>query len=437
MRFAPFAVTALLSSLVTLLPAQQPSSTPQTQPPPTPPPKTPPPKTWIDPDTGHRVVRLTDEPGSASLYFNQNGYTADGKKMIYTTPEGISVLNLETHATKPVVTGKVRIIVTGHKTNQVYYIKPSESAVYATDVDSGTTRMIAKLPPRGSITTVNADETLLAGTYTEGGQPDYNQRPGREQGVQPQALEQPRNKGQMMEQRLAAHIPIVLFTIDTRTGEMKQLLHSTDWLNHLEFNPVDPNLLMFCHEGPWHKVDRIWLMNSDGSNVRLVHHRTMEMEIAGHEFWSADGKILWYDLQTPRSQVFWVAGYNVSTGERTWYNLQRNEWSIHFNVSRDGSLFCGDGGDPTQVAHATDGEWIYLFHPELETNKGVQDPKLIRPGVFHAEKLVNMSKHNYHLEPNVSFTPDDKWVVFRSNMFGPTYAFAVELAKSPGSASSE
>ena len=48
-----------------------------------------PPKTWIDPDTGHRVVRLTDEPNSASLYFNQNGYTADGRKMVYTTPEGI------------------------------------------------------------------------------------------------------------------------------------------------------------------------------------------------------------------------------------------------------------------------------------------------------------------------------------------------------------
>ena len=47
-----------------------------------------PPKTWIDPDTGHRIVRLTDEPGSASLYFNQNGYTADGKKMVYTTPAG-------------------------------------------------------------------------------------------------------------------------------------------------------------------------------------------------------------------------------------------------------------------------------------------------------------------------------------------------------------
>jgi oligogalacturonide lyase len=53
----------------------------------------------------------------------------------------------------------------------------------------------------------------------------------------------------------------------------------------------------------------------------------------------------------------------------------------------------------------------------------------VAPGVFRAEKLVNMSKHKYSLEPNVSFTPDQKWVVFRSNMFGPTYVFAVEVEK--------
>src|SRR5580765_7647264 len=85
-----------------------------------------PPKSWIDPDTGHRVVRLTDEPNSASLYFNQNGYTADGKKMVYTTPEGVSVLNLETHAAKQVVKGRVTVIVTGHKTQSVYYRKGDE-----------------------------------------------------------------------------------------------------------------------------------------------------------------------------------------------------------------------------------------------------------------------------------------------------------------------
>src|SRR5437763_13520289 len=125
-----------------------------------------PPTSWIDPDTGHRIVRLTREPGSASLYFNQNGYTADGKNMVYTTPDGISVLDLQTHAAKPVVQGRVRIIVTGRKTQSVYYLK--DGAVYASDVDTGVAREIAKLPPRGSIATVNADETLLAGPFIEG-----------------------------------------------------------------------------------------------------------------------------------------------------------------------------------------------------------------------------------------------------------------------------
>jgi oligogalacturonide lyase len=247
-----------------------------------------PPTSWIDPDTGHRVVRLTREPGSASLYFNQNGYTADHKKMVYTTPEGISVLDLETHTAKSVVVGHVRIIVTGHKTQNVYYTK--DQAVYATDVDTLATRMIAKLPPRGSIATVNADETLLAGTYIEGEGRNFNQ--GRPQAQQPQQLDQAVSKGQMMEDRLAAHLPMAMFTVNALTGETKIIQRSTDWLNHLEFNPTDPTLLMFCHEGPWHKVDRIWTMHANGSNIQLIHKRTMAMEIAGHEFWSADGKIL-------------------------------------------------------------------------------------------------------------------------------------------------
>jgi len=139
-----------------------------------------PPKTWIDADTGHRVVRLTEEPNSASLYFNQNGYTADGRKMVYTTPEGVSALDLATRTTKPVVKGRVQVIVTGHKTQSVYYRKGDE--IFSTNVDTLETRRIAKLPARGSVATVNADETLLAGTYIEGDGQDFagrNPPPGQ------------------------------------------------------------------------------------------------------------------------------------------------------------------------------------------------------------------------------------------------------------------
>jgi len=48
---------------------------------------------------------------------------------------------------------------------------------------------------------------------------------------------------------------------------------------------------------------------------------------------------------------------------------------------------------------------------------------------FNVEKLVDLSKHNYSLEPNVTITPDNKWVVFRSNMHGATHVYAVEIAK--------
>ena len=51
-----------------------------------------PPVSWIDPATGHRVLRLTREPDSASFYFNVNAYTPDGKEMIYTTPEGMRAI---------------------------------------------------------------------------------------------------------------------------------------------------------------------------------------------------------------------------------------------------------------------------------------------------------------------------------------------------------
>jgi oligogalacturonide lyase len=397
-----------------------------------------PPKSWIDPDTGHRVVRLTEEPGSASLYFHQNAYTPDGKKLIYTTPKGIAALDLTTHKSKLVVEGRARVIQMGHKFPRVYYTR--ENAVLYTDVESGETKEIAKLPRRGSIATVNADETLLAGTYIEGDGVDYNQRPpssANSAAPQTHALEQPLNKGQMMEQRLAARLPMAMFTLNVHTGETKVIHRATDWLNHLQFSPTDPALLMFCHEGPWHKVDRIWTIRTDGSNLTKIHRRTMAMEIYGHEFWGADGRTIWYDLQTPRGEDFWLASYHTVTGERRWYHLQRDEWSIHFNVSRDGTLFCGDGGDEGQVARARNGRWIYLFRPELRRNEGIDDPAFIKPGVLRAEKLVNMTKHNYRLEPNVSFTPDQKWVVFRSNMFGDTYVFAVEVARPAGSHQSQ
>jgi oligogalacturonide lyase len=387
-----------------------------------------PPREWVDPATHHRIVRLSDEAGSQSLYFHQNGYTPSGDKLVITTPSGLSTINLKTRVVERVLEGRVNLIMVCRKTGQVYYT--NMGSVYAVDLDTKAVRTIGKLPARSSIATVNADETLLAGTITDGEIPVAPPPPADPS--RGQARDSYPGKGDMMERRLAARIPMQLFIMDAKTGGVKSIHRSTDWLNHLQFSPTDPSLLMFCHEGPWHKVDRTWTIRADGSGLTQIHHRTMNMEIEGHEFFSADGRSIWYDLQTPRSEVFWLAGYEISTGKRTWYHVERNEWSVHFNQSPDGKLFAGDGGGPSSVAAPGNGQWIYLFRPEMtpdRTNGELpRSNELIQPGRLKAEKLVNLVTHDYSLEPNVTFTPDMQWIVFRSNMFGPTHVFAVEVA---------
>jgi len=388
-----------------------------------------PPTSWVDADTGHRVIRLTREPGSDSFYFNVNGYTPDGKKMAYTTPSGISVLNLETLEATQLVAGPAKPIIVAHKTPTLYYTRASDKPLYSTlwcvNLDTGENRKIADLPRRAGVSAINADETLGAGTFIEGdtnagGAYDGTVALGRMSDVN---LGEPADKGEMMARRLAAKLPMTLFTIDLRTGKTTTLLeHRTDWLNHLQFSPTDPTLLLYCHEGSWQLVDRIWTIRTDGTQNQLIHQRTMENEIAGHEWWGADGKTVFYQLHFPRGgRVSFIASYNVETREHVWLQYGPDQSSIHDNSSPDGKLYCGDGDNRSP--------WIFLFRPVLLPNQRTLGEHLIKGGYLESEKLVNMSKQNYRLEPNPSFTPDMKYIVFRSNMFGADYAFAVEVAK--------
>jgi len=455
-----------------------------------------PPKSWIDKDTGHRVLRVSDEPNSGAFYFNVNEFTPDHKQMVYNSPDGIRVLDLATMTEKMLVPnlpqpapvpvantpvdvarggrgsgGAPHAIVVGHKTNSVFFTRMDPAthtnAVYKADTNTGEIRKLIDLPPRVSISTINADETLGVGTYNAldcpGGNPnapnaflpmqmDEPGRPGTTGPGAPAGFGAPvptdprlgganvqaDNKGQMMERRLASHTPVVLFTIrlepepkGEKAGYIHPLLHSTDWIGHMLFSPTDPTLLMYCHEGPWQKVDRIWMIHADGTGRRLIHRRTMYMEIAGHEFWGLDGKTIWYDWQPIKGQDFYLAGYNLETRRRTAYHMDRNDWSIHFNLTQDLDLFCGDGGDPGQVAKAPDGEWIKLFHPQMiRGDKGALNSSTMwQTGVFHDEHLVNMAHQNYRAEPNPRFSPDKKYVFFTSNMFGRSYVFAAEVEK--------
>ena len=356
------------------------------------------PTQWIEPATGHRVVRLSGEEGASKLYFHQNAFTESGDKLLISTASGPATVDMKTRKIESLGIGRAGGLVVGRKSRQVYYWR--NGTVLATHLDTHRTHEIGRLPPEigGGSLAVNADESLLAGSYVEAG-PSPQSRGGRPN----------------LETRWAAHLPMRLYTVQIKTGQLKTFAPSTEWLNHVQFSPTEPSLIMFCHEGPWHKVDRIWTIQSDGSGLEEIHARTMDMEIAGHEFFAPDGKTIWYDLQTPRGKEFWLAGRVLGSERVIRYKLQREQWSVHYNISPDGKRFAGDGGGPHSVAAPGNGQWLYLFTPQ--------------DGVLHGEKLVDLSKHDYRLEPNVNFTPDGKWIVFQANMQGKSHVYGVEVAK--------
>ena len=397
-----------------------------------------PPTDWIDPATGHRVIRLSTEPGSQTLYFHDNAYTPDGDKYVFSSPSGIMLLDVTTLGTSP---PKPELIVPGaggayvaRRTREVYFVRRVPGAargasgqVFAYNVDTKAIRPV----PNATRTLINADETFtvtpIAAEDPTGKTPRPPVREARPQlqrmfpGKTMAELTPEQQYAVTKEEGLARRAlnpePMAFVFTNLKTAKADTVGYQYGWLNHMQFNPKDPNLLLYCHEGTWHEVDRIWTIRTDGSEMTLRHKRSMDMEIAGHEFWSWDGHTIWFDLQTPRSQVFWIAGVNIETGARTQYRVDRDAWSVHYNVSRDDSMFMGDGGDETQVAFAPNGRWINLFTVQ-------------RDSTVKREKLVNMAKHNYvtgrgGVEPNGSITPDKKWVIFTGNFDGARHVYAV------------
>lgn len=382
------------------------------------------PDEWIDKSTGHKVMRLTRKEGSSmSFYFHNNPFI--GNKMVFYNsrleqPGAVTDMKRETynlnikdrqlylldlntlaieqltHQSMP-MSGE---IVSAKRKEVFFQVKDS---VFSVNVETKAQRLVFVFPEgfKGDITTVNADGTLLGGAKGSDAEKEiYTKYPA---------------KSDFFTRIYEAHLPRTLFTIDIRNGTLTKIFTDSAWLNHVQFSPTDPSLLMFCHEGPWHKVDRIWTIDIQTKKIMLMHKRTMDMEIAGHEWLSADGKRIWFDLQQPRGEHFFVAGTDVKTRKEIKYKVNRSDWSVHYNNTPDEKLFAGDGGDPGAVAKAPDGQWINLFTPNGDT--------------FITEKLVNMKHHRYKLEPNVHFSPDGKWVIFRANFEGSENVYAVEVEK--------
>ena len=372
---------------------------------------------YNDPDTGARVLHLSkgiDGPAGV-IYFTQACITPDGRYALVrnlapTAGHTAGLMYRYDFKTGDVVKLTDRMTrnqVMVPKSGNLYYTSDNDTAIYVTNILDMTTRKVADIPPdlicSGGLT-VNADESLVVGTATL----------AKDEPKGPPSTTPP-NQGPGLNNTFEKHNLNMLIDADIKTGKVNILHKINTWLGHTQFSPTDPDLLMYCHEGPWQLVDRIWTMHISDQKPQLVLKRTVDGEIAGHEFWGADGTTVWYDHNfrgTPGGKHF-LEGKNLTTGVVTQYPITAPFQSIHYTQSPDGKFFVCDGGT---VRGNPSAQAMYALVPD----NGKLDPI----------KLCSMAKNNYtDAEPNPHLTPDQHWDLFTATFSGISKAYAVEMPK--------
>lgn len=366
---------------------------------------------WIDPVTGHRIVRLSRvSGGSSKFYYHQNPFTSDGDKMIFANAhDGVRYLysvDLTTFATRQIIasTASTSMDVVAPTRNEIISVLSDNRTVVAINIDTSAQRTIGELPVEGRGITVNEDETLLAGVINEGlakTQEDYPSSWISEYFnlFNPENTDRPRN---------------TLFTMNLDTGEI-QNIYETDlyWLDHAQFSPTDSNILMFDHQGGGGVItDSPWIIDiTPGQRTPICLHTKSDHDFVAHEFWDPSGNSAWYDFDPlidpsvyPGPRHFYIAKTNINTHVNTLYPIASEDWSLHYNINSDGSLIAGDGSYNT------------VNHGQTLGTKHIVLYRLMPNNTVQIEPLADMSGNNYNtIEPNVQFTPDSKWVVYRSN----------------------
>ena len=217
------------------------------------------PDEWIDKSTGHKVIRLTRRKGNnMSFYFHNDPFA--GNKMIFYGTDYLNTANNDSikQETGNIAAGNKQLYSVDLKTlkveqltfqpapmngeivapkNRLVYFQIKDS-VFSTNIDTRATKLIYVFPPdfKAGITTLNSNKTLLAGAWSSDKEKEI--------------LKNNPNKSSYFNLIYEAKEPRTLFTINIKTGELKKIFSDSAWLNHVQFSSTDPDILMFCHEGP-------------------------------------------------------------------------------------------------------------------------------------------------------------------------------------------
>lgn len=208
--------------------------------------------------------------------------------------------------------------------------------------------------------------------------------------------------------------------IDRVTGAVEIIHEDRCFITHLNPSPVIPDVMTFCHEGPWHLVDqRIWGLNITTGKTWKVRTQSGEDLAIGHEYWFADGVRIGYHGRS-RSDATHIGGKHIY-GHIRWDGSECVEqWfpfhSTHFH-SLDERLIVGDGSPAAVFTHqGVSQPFIQLFRWNGIEYEG---PRIL---AYHRSTF-----NDQHAHPHPRFTPDGKHIIYTSDLTAYSNIYRVEI----------
>ena len=386
-------------------------------------------KTYRDPVSGCPVSRLTSYLGHSSCHYFTDPFWIDGGKAFIFSSDRDGSSNLFRYDLREGRTTQLTDLplpedqeagphrysgYTWEKTGKHYFWRDRE--LLELDIADGTLRTLYRLEEGSSSLGVSVTVTA------DGRRICFGER--QESAIEKPALgyDKPPEYLETFERPPLSRI----LTVDIADGRCAAIFEERCFLTHVNANPVRPELVTYCHEGPWARIDqRIWGLDIEsGKNWRIRPQQGENRAAIGHEYWFADGvHVGYHGRRLPREDAHFIGFCSYDNTVCVEYDFLPH--CTHVG-GRDADLFIVDGR-PANVQPWFPSErrpYIMLIRRRpgaaiADGAAGYEGPRVL---ALHRSTFNGQYAH-----PHASLSPDGKRVIFTSDMEGYAQIYLAEI----------
>ena len=189
-------------------------------------------------------------------------------------------------------------------------------------------------------------------------------------------------------------------------------------ITHTSLMPNDGDRMIFCHDGPWHLVQRMWSLKVSADEVKPLFRQQYNLEGVVHEFFTPSGRIgAQYSFRYKSDMPFFqfadlYIDFDGTNQERYYYPYTRPG---HVSINSSETLAVGDAAAIHEDTPHSE-RYVSLIHYDKDK---------------HRAELSILCEHNTsgkkyaHVHP--VFTPDGNHVVFSSDAEGKLNIYMAEV----------